>query len=137
MNRLNGTVASLETEGDISLVEVEVPGGRLFSLVLESEATSGYLAPGSKVTAQFKESEVALAPGAAPLLSIRNRLPCVIRSIREGRLLTHLILEFGRSELHSLISTRALHELGLRAGSDVTALIKATEVGLAEGHVQS
>lgn len=134
MNRMPGTVAALETEGEISLVEVDVPGARLTALVLESAESAAYLAVGSPVTVLFKETEVSIALGTAPGLSIRNRLPCSIRSVAEGRILSHLILEGASGVVHSLITTRAVREMGLRPGLAVHALIKSTEVSLAVGH---
>lgn len=134
MNRLSGTITALETEGEISLVEMDVHGCRLTSLVLESERSADYLAPGKSINVLFKESEVSLALGACLDLSIRNRLPCSIRGITGGRILSHVDLEFGPYTLHSLITTQALRELGLKAGMPVYALIKSTEVSLAEGH---
>jgi len=129
-----GTVVALETEGEISLVEVDVDGRRLSSLVLESSESAAYIAVGSPVTVLFKESEVSLSLADCPSLSIRNRLPGIIMSIAEGRILTHVILDCGVRTLHSLITTHALRELGLRPGLAVQALIKSTEVSLAEGH---
>lgn len=147
MNRLHGIVAALESEGDLSLVEIDAGGIRLSSLVLDSVRSAAWLAPGSAVTVLFKESEVALAAGdpaqLAPL-SIRNRLPCAVRAITAGRILAHIELECGLEDepargsatLHALISARACAELGLAPGMAVTALIKATEVSLAEGHAE-
>ena len=135
MNRLFGKVADFETEGEISLVRVEVAGARVAALVLESAGSAGYLKPGSPVTVLFKESEVSLAAGPAFPISIRNRLPCRVVSLALGGLLAHVALDFGGNRLHSLISAEAARELDLRPGTAVQALIKATEVGLAEGHV--
>jgi molybdate transport system regulatory protein len=136
MNRLQGIVTALETEGEISLVELDVRGLSLTSLVLESAHSAGYLVPGSPVTVYFKESEVSIALAPAQGLSIRNRIACKIQTVTEGRILSHLVLECPQTRLHSLISTRALRELGLQPGLAVHALIKATEVSLAEGHVR-
>ncbi len=135
MNKLKGTVTRLEIEGGISLVEADVLGERFTALVLESAETAGYLAVGSRIQVQFKEAEVSIAlPAPGFTVSIRNRIPCVVRSITQGKILSHLILDFHGSDMHSLISTRAVAELGLRPGLAVQALIKATEVGLAEDH---
>ena len=136
MNRLFGTVTVLETEGELSLVEVDVSGARLTSLVLESAGSAGYLAVGKPVTVFFKESEVSLALPPISGLSIRNRIACVIETVTEGRILSHLMLRCEAGALHSLISTHALRELRLSPGQAVEALIKATEVSLAEGHVR-
>lgn len=137
MNRLHGAVSALDGEGDLSLVEIDAGGLRLTSLVLESARTAAWLAPGRPVTVLFKESEVALAtcdPAALAGLSIRNRLPCAVRAIAAGRILAHVELDCGGGVLHALISARACAELRLAPGMRVTALIKATEVSLAEGH---
>ncbi len=137
MNRLFGTVARLETEGDLSLAEVDVPGARLSALVLESAGSAAWLAPGSAVTVLFKESEVSLATGPEPRVSIRNRLPCRVAAVEAGGILAHVTLAFGEAALHSLISARAARELELVPGIPVYALIKATELGLAEGHAHA
>ena len=135
MNRLFGTVAELETEGEITRVVIDASGTRLTSLVLETADSAAYLTPGNPVTVLFKESEVSLAIGPEPLISIRNRLPCEVASLDAGRILAHVELRYRETRLHSLISTQAARELGLRPGLPVYALIKATEIGLAEGHV--
>jgi molybdate transport system regulatory protein len=137
MNRLFGTVSDLETEGDFSLVGIDVSGARVTSLVLEDAASSAYLAPGNPVTVLFKESEVSLAAGPLPRVSIRNRLPCRVLSVATGGILSHVVLEFAGDRLHAVISAQAARELGLGPGVPVHALIKATEVGLAEGHVRA
>jgi len=136
MNRLFGTVADLESEGDFSLVGIDVAGTRLTALVLESAASAAYLAPGNPITVLFKESEVSLAVGPIPRISIRNRLSCQVVSLAEGGMLAHVVLAFAGTRLHSIISARAARELDLKPGASVHALVKATEVGLAEGHVQ-
>jgi molybdate transport system regulatory protein len=135
MNRLYGLVKELETEGEISLVDVDVSGIRITALVLETRSSAAYLAPGKPVTVLFKESEVSLAVGPLPRISIRNRIACEVVSLATGGLLAHATLSFGTARLHALVSARAARELELRPGSRVHALIKATEVGLAEGHV--
>jgi molybdopterin-binding protein len=136
MNRLFGIVSELESEGDFSLVGIDVAGTRLTSLVLESAASAAYLAPGNPITVLFKESEVSLVMGPIPRISIRNRLPCQVVSVSEGGILAHVVLDFAGSPLHALISTRAARELELSPGASVYALVTATEVGLAEGHAR-
>lgn len=137
MNRLFGKVVEFKSEGEVSLVGVEVEGVHITSLVLESAGSAAYLAPGRPVTVLFKESEVSLAVGPAPRISIRNQLPCQVVSVAGSGILAHVVLDFRGARLHSLISGQAARELDLRSGTPVHALIKTTEVGLAEGHVAS
>jgi molybdate transport system regulatory protein len=133
MNRLEGVVAARAAEGGVSLVEVDVGGAVLSALTLEAP---DWLAPGCPAAAVFKESEVALAagPAAAALagLSIRNRLPCTVRAVRAGRILAHVELDWRGKALHALISARSCADLALAPGMPVVALIKSTEVALAE-----
>ena len=136
MNRLFGTVSDLECEGEFSLVGIDVAGIRLSSIVLETTASSAYLAPGNPITVLFKESEVSLAVGPEPRVSIRNRLPCEVISVTEGGILAHVVVAFAGSRMHAVISARAARELELGPGIPVYALIKATDVALAEGHVR-
>ncbi|MDB5051826.1 MAG: hypothetical protein JWO30_4897 [Fibrobacteres bacterium] len=134
MNKLQGTVTGMETEGGISLVEADVQGHRFSSLVLEGDETRSYLTVGSRIIVLFKESEVSVATESFPGISIRNRIPCAIRSIIKGRILSHLILDFRGRDIHSLISTHSLIDLGLHPGQAIEALIKSTEVSLAADH---
>src|SRR4051812_2358313 len=123
MNRLFGTVSDLESEGEFSLVGIDVAGTRLTALVLETAASAAsYLAPGNPITVHFKESEVSLAVGPVPRISIRNRLPCQVVSLAEGGILAHVVLAFAETRLHALISARAARELELSPGSSVYAL---------------
>lgn len=135
MNRLEGVVAARAAEGGVSLVEVDVGGATLSALTLEAP---DWLAPGSRAAALFKESEVALAVGPAATavagLSIRNRLACTVRAVESGRILAHIELDWNGRRLHSLVSARAAAELALAPGLSVVALIKSTEVALAEIH---
>lgn len=130
MNKLAGIVVGVESEGDISLVEVDVQGTRLFSLVVETPESADYLEPGKTLFVMFKESEVSLAIPPLSAISIRNRLPCRVRRVTAGKLLAHLEIEHKAGPIQALITTRALRDLGLDPGDDVLALVKSTEVVL-------
>jgi molybdate transport system regulatory protein len=134
MNRFFGTVLGLETSGEISLVDVGVGGAIFTSLVLETENSSAYLKPGTKVTVLFKESEVALATGDSLVISIRNQIKCQVASVEAEGLLAHITLSFSGKMLHALITARAARQLDLVVGTPVYALIKSTDVSLAAGY---
>jgi molybdopterin-binding protein len=134
MNRFFGTVLGLETSGEISLVDVDVGGAIFTSLVLETETSSEYLKPGTKVMVFFKESEVALATGDSLAISIRNQIKCQAASVKAEGLLAHATLSFSGKMLHALITARAARQLDLSFGATVYALIKSTDVSLAAGH---
>ncbi len=132
MNKIPGIVTSFHSEGEISLVEIHAFGTTLSALVLESANTCAYLQIGKPVMVFFKESEVSLSLPPATGLSIRNRIPCEIKSVTQGKILCDLSLVWEGGLLHSLITLRAFQDLKLMPGMSVIALIKSTEVSLGD-----
>lgn len=61
-------------------------------------------------------------------LSTRNRLPGTITEIVKGEAATKVSLQVGDNHMVALITTESAEELGLKVGSQVTALVKATDV---------
>jgi molybdopterin-binding protein len=63
--------------------------------------------------------------------SIRNQLPGTVKSIVSDKVLSEVIVETGIGEVASIITTRSVEEMTLKAGDKVFVLIKATNVSLA------
>ena len=61
-------------------------------------------------------------------LSTRNRLPGTITEVVKGEAATKVSLQVGDNHMVALITTESADELGLEVGSQVTALVKATDV---------
>jgi molybdopterin-binding protein len=64
-------------------------------------------------------------------ISARNQLEGTVRSIRRGEAIANVELEVAGQRLVASITVEAVEELGLREGSSVTAVIKASDVMLA------
>jgi molybdopterin-binding protein len=64
-------------------------------------------------------------------LSARNQLPGTVTAITEGPATANVELRVGDLRLVASITVEAARELGLREGSSVTAVIKASDVILA------
>ena len=80
------------------------------------------------MTVCFKESEIALALGTFEgKLSIRNRLPCTVKSVEDDGVLGRVNLDFSGTPLAALITSESARDLGLSAGTQVFALVKSTE----------
>jgi molybdate transport system regulatory protein len=62
--------------------------------------------------------------------SIRNQLPGTIKSIVSDKVLSEVIVETSIGEIASVITTRSVQEMKLKAGDKVFALVKATNVSL-------
>ena len=61
-------------------------------------------------------------------LSARNQLPATITSITEGPATAIVHLDCNGMQLVSSITVEAVKELGLEEGSEVTAVVKASDV---------
>ncbi len=132
MNQLRGRIAAVETNGFVSLVDVNVGSDTFTAILLETPASAPYLAAGREVLVLFKESEVALAKNLSGLLSLRNRIRAEVRGIRRGEILSEVTLDYQGQSITSIVTTRAVQRLALAVGDEVEALIKANEVSLQE-----
>ena len=61
-------------------------------------------------------------------ISARNQLRGTVRSITLGEVMAEVIVAVGEHELVSVITRRSVEDLGLAEGSEMTAIIKSTEV---------
>jgi len=66
-------------------------------------------------------------------LSARNQLSGTVTRINEGAAIANVELEVNGQRLVASITVEAVRELGLEEGSEVTAIIKASDVILATG----
>lgn len=132
MNDLRGRIAAVETNGFVSLVDVEVGGDLFTAILLETPASAPYLALGSAVRVLFKEPEVSLAKNLSGQLSLRNRMRAKVQGIRRGAILSEVTLDYQGQSITSIITTRAVERLNLQLGDEVEALVKANEVSLQE-----
>ncbi len=64
-------------------------------------------------------------------LSARNQIPARVTSINTGEAIANVELEAGGTRLVASITVEAVKQLGLAEGSQVTAIIKASDVILA------
>ncbi len=66
-------------------------------------------------------------------LSARNQIPARVTGINAGEAITNVELDASGVRLVASITVEAVRELGLSVGTEVTAVIKASEVILATG----
>jgi molybdopterin-binding protein len=64
-------------------------------------------------------------------VSGRNQLPGTVRSITRGEAIANVELDVGGQRIVASVTVEAVDELGLSEGSEVTALVKASDVLLA------
>ena len=64
-------------------------------------------------------------------LSARNQLKGTVKSVTLGNVMAEVVVDVNGAEVVSAITKGSAERLGLREGSEVTVVIKATEVLLA------
>jgi molybdopterin-binding protein len=62
------------------------------------------------------------------MLSARNQLPATIKSVRLGNVMAEVVMAVGDVELVAAITRGSAESLALKAGDQVKAVIKSTEV---------
>ncbi len=132
MNRLTGEIKSITTEGNLSMVGIGYEDITLKTVIIEKPGSVPYLKIGNKINVLFKETEVVIGLNIDRQVSLQNRVPCTIKKIDKGKLLSKLILNCYHDEIISIISTHAVDEMELKEGMQVTALVKTNEIMLSE-----
>ena len=66
-------------------------------------------------------------------ISARNQLKGTIRSVKLGTIMSEVTVDVGGQEIVAAITRGGAEGLGLQEGSEVTVIIKATEVMIATG----
>ena len=131
MNSFNGNIKTIQVNGNLSLVLVEVtPKLQLKAIVIDTPETATYLQSEAPVAVLFKETEVIIATAEVPQISLQNRIPASIVSVEKGALLTKLKLQSDAGVLIAIISTDSASHLELQEGKKVIAMIKLNEVML-------
>ena len=64
-------------------------------------------------------------------LSARNRVPARVVSITQGEAIANVELDAHGQRIVASITVEAVRELGLSQGSEVTAIVKASDVMIA------
>jgi molybdopterin-binding protein len=62
------------------------------------------------------------------MLSARNQLPAIVKSVKLGNVMAEVIMEVAGVEIVSAITRGSAEALNLQPGDRVKAVIKATEV---------
>ncbi|MFF4691170.1 molybdopterin-binding protein [Streptomyces sp. NPDC001307] len=131
-NQLPGTVTEVHSGEAMATVRLRLDGGQeLMAAITKESAEELSLVPGTAVRALVKSTEVSLATQRVQGLSIRNQLPGAVTGLTTGTVMATVKITVDGGELTAAITKDAVADLGLFVGSDVIALIKATEVSLA------
>ncbi|MBI3794357.1 MAG: TOBE domain-containing protein [Nitrospinae bacterium] len=132
MNRLKGVISKVESTESVSLVDVAVGGDVFSSLVLDSPSASPFLVEGRVVSLLFKETSVSISKEPDCRISIRNRINSVVKSVESGKVMSRIVLDYNGTKVVSLITSRSVARLDIKAGDAVQGMVKASDMLLME-----
>jgi len=118
MNRLHATVTAIVSEGSLHIVTFDLSGVvlQMMSLALDPE-----IRVGTKVILTIKSTYIALARSFEGEVSYTNRIPATITEIRQGRLLSSILLNSQGHSVESIITRSSAERMGLAVGDTVTS----------------
>ena len=132
-NQLPVTVTHVQDGAVMATVKTALPGGQELTAAITLEAARDLkLAAGTQARVLIKSTDVALATGPVSGLSIRNQIPGTVTDVETGAAMATVKVDVaGGLVLTAAITADSAADLGLAAGTTVTALIKSTEVSIA------
>ena len=132
MNVLQGKIAEVRVNGELSIVRVDAGGHLLSCIVIDTPETAEYLVKGEAVKVIFKETEVIIGTGSTEGISLRNKFRGKVVRIDSDILLSKLTIDTPVGMITSIITSNAVAELGIGVDSEVTAMVKTNELILSK-----
>jgi len=130
-NQLRGTVTKINEGAVNGIVTIDVNGCAVSATISMDSIKGLGLEVGKEAIAVIKATEVMIGLGEMKL-SARNKFAGTIKEIKTGAVNAIVTIEAcGGNLLSATISMSAVEELGLEAGKEAVAVIKATSVMVA------
>lgn len=130
MNKYQGAITRVESDGALSIVHVDVRGQHFSAIIIDTPDSKPYLKAGASVYVIFKETEVVLGKNVEGHISLRNKIKGTITKLENGSLLSKVTIQAAIGDVTSIITTNAIKTMKLEVGSGVQAMIKTNEVML-------
>ena len=128
-NQFPGTVTKIAEGAVNGIVTIDVNGAPVTATISMAAIRELGLEPGKKAYAVIKATEVMVGKGKHLPLSARNQFPGKVIGVEKGAVNSIVRIDvLGGNTVSATISNNAVEELGLKAGDDALAVIKATSV---------
>lgn len=128
-NQFPGTVTKIAEGAVKGIVTIDVNGAPVTATISMAAIRELGLEPGKKAYAVIKATEVMVGKGKHLPLSARNQFPGKVIGVEKGAVNSIVRIDvLGGNTVSATISNNAVEELGLKAGDDALAVIKATSV---------
>ncbi|MEJ5173171.1 MAG: TOBE domain-containing protein [Hydrogenothermaceae bacterium] len=130
MNKIRGYIRSVLSEEYISMVDVDLKSTSIRLLLLETPEDVSYLKEGREVSLIFNPSAVKISKDKPESISIANVLEGCITTIKKGKILSEITVDFKGETIKSYITNLSLERMLLEVGEKVYLLIDATDIML-------
>lgn len=132
MNKLSGSIHSIQSGGNLSLVKIKVGQLTLTTIIIDTPDTVDYLKLKNPINVIFKETEVIIGKEKKTGVSLQNKIPGIVKKIELGELLSKIELDTAVGKITSIITSNAVEQLQIHKGSNVVAMIKTNELMLSK-----
>lgn len=126
-NQFAGKVTSVQEGAVNGIVTLDVNGTAVTATISMDSIKNLGVETGKEATAFVKATEVMVGLGELKI-SARNQFAGKIAKIEAGAVNSIVVIEAAVGTISATISNAAVAELGLEAGKEATAVIKATSV---------
>ena len=126
-NQFAGKVAKVEEGAVNGIVTIDVKGTQITATISMSAIKELGLAEGKDAVAVIKATEVMVATGGMTI-SARNKFAGKVAAVEKGAVNDIVKIDTAFGTVSATISDSAVAELGLEAGKDAVAVVKATSV---------
>ena len=129
MNKISATVVTIQNVQNLTQVTFATATDELKMMGLELPQN---IKQNTEVILTCKATNIAIAKRSDTMLSFSNQLRVTIKAIEMGELLCSLLLTYGDTLLESIITADSAKRMQLQVGESVTALIKSSDLSIAE-----
>ena len=126
-NQFAGKVAKVEEGAVNGIVTIDVKGTPVTATISMNAIKELGLAEGKDAVAVIKATEVMVATGGMTI-SARNKFAGKVAAVEKGAVNDIVKIDTAFGTVSATISDSAVAELGLEAGKDAVAVVKATSV---------
>ncbi|MFL1706042.1 molybdopterin-binding protein [Campylobacter sp. MOP7] len=130
-NQLQAEITEVKTGVVNSLIVSKLRGGEIVKATVTVESEKALdLKVGKKIVYLFKASSIIVAKGENELkLSATNQIKGKVVSVKEGAVNSEIDIKIaGGDKLSAIITNESTKSLALKAGDDVVAVIKASQI---------
>jgi molybdate transport system regulatory protein len=125
MNKIEAVVTEIKKMDVVTYIYVK---SRDVDLRLIDYKAPIWLSKGDTVSCRFHEAAVCVSKECPGRVSIENKLPVVLKEMRQSESLCELTFDTDMGRVVSLITQEAYDDLGLELECDATMLVRGVDI---------